>query len=163
MLHTIITTLRSTAISDTMENSTWAWPLCETLHFIGLALLLGTAGLFDFRLMGFLKRIPVSAAMQLRPWAGLGVLINLVTGVLFFIGTPNQYLYNPAWYAKLAFLAIAMLNVIFFETRLGGRMLAMTGEEDTPLSFKIAGAVSITSWLAVLYFGRMLPFIGNAF
>lgn len=42
-------------------------------------------------------------------------------------------------------------------------MLALTGDEDTPLSVKIAGAVSITSWLAVFYFGRMLPFLGDAF
>ena len=27
----------------------------------------------------------------------------------------------------------------------------------------LAGAVSMGSWFLVLYFGRMLPFIGNAF
>jgi multidrug transporter EmrE-like cation transporter len=163
MTDTIVLWLKSTALSHAMVQSTWLWPLCETLHFIGLALLLGTAGLFDLRLMGFLKRIPVSTALQLRPWAGVGVLINLVTGVMFFTGAPGQYIWNPAWYAKLSFLAIAIVNIVFFETRQGARMLAMSGEEDMPLSFKIAGAVSITSWLAVLYFGRMLPFIGNAF
>jgi hypothetical protein len=155
--------LKSTALSHAMTESMWLWPVCETLHFIGLALLLGTAGLFDLRLMGFLKRIPVSAAMQMRPWAALGIVINLVTGVMFFIGEPGQYLYNSAWWWKLGFLTVAIVNIAFFETRQGARMLAMSGQEDTPLSFKIAGAVSIASWLGVLYFGRMLPFIGNAF
>jgi hypothetical protein len=42
-------------------------------------------------------------------------------------------------------------------------MLLMTGDEKTPTSFKVAGAVSLGSWLAVLYFGRMLPFVGDAF
>jgi len=126
MLDAIIAFLKSTALSDAMLNSTWLWPLCETLHFIGLALLLGTAGLFDLRLMGFFKSIPVSAAMQMRPWAATGVLINLVTGAMFFIGAPGQYASNPAWYAKLAFLAIAVANIVFFETRQGARMLAMT-------------------------------------
>lgn len=163
MTDTIIAWLKTTALSHAMVQSTWLWPWCEALHFIGLALLLGTAGLFDLRLMGFLKRIPVAAAMQMRPWAGVGVLINLVTGTMFFVGAPDQYINNSAWYAKLSFLAIAIANIVFFETRQGSRMLAMSGEADTPLSFKIAGAVSITSWFAVLYFGRMLPFIGNAF
>jgi hypothetical protein len=27
---------------------------------------------------------------------------------------------------------------------------------------KVAGAMSLGSWLAVLYFGRMLPFVGDA-
>jgi hypothetical protein len=163
MTDTIVAWLTATSLSHAMLNSTWLWPLCETLHFVGLALLLGTAGLFDLRLMGFLRRVPLSAAMKMRPWAGAGVLINVVTGLMFFVGAPKQYIGNPAWYAKLAFLAIAILNIVFFETRQGSRMLAMSGEEDTPLSFKIAGAVSIVAWLGVLYFGRMLPFIGQAF
>ena len=163
MTDALVHWLKSTELSHAMTQSMWLWPVCETFHFIGLALLLGTAGLFDLRLMGFLKRIPVSAAMQLRPWAALGIVINLVTGVMFFIGEPGQYLHNSAWWWKLGFLAVAIVNIAFFETRQGARMLAMSGQEDTPLSFKIAGAVSITSWLAVLYFGRMLPFIGNAF
>jgi len=163
MLETINDILKSTALSHAMVDSTWLWPLCETLHFIGLALLLGTAGFFDLRLMGFFKRTPLSAAMQMRPWAAAGVLINVVTGAMFYIGAPAQYASNPAWYAKLSFLAIAVANIVYFETRQGARMLAMTAEEDMPLSFKLVGAVSIASWLGVLYFGRMLPFIGNAF
>ena len=47
--------------------------------------------------------------------------------------------------------------------RYGRRPLTMPAGIDTPTSFKIAGIVSIVSWLAVLYFGRMLPFIGEAF
>jgi hypothetical protein len=145
-----------------MVHLPWLWPLCETLHFVGLALLIGAAGLFDLRLMGFLKSVPLSAAMKMRPWAALGIAINLVTGVMFLVGAPEQYLTNPAWWAKVSFLAIAILNIAFFETTSGRRMLVLS-DGETPMSYKIAGAVSITSWLAVLYFGRMLPFIGQAF
>ena len=81
----------------------------------------------------------------------------------FFVGAPDQYVANPAWWAKVAFLAVAMLNIAWFETRLGKPMLLLPGDVDTPLSFKVAGAVSIASWALVLYWGRMLPFIGNAF
>ncbi len=56
-----------------------------------------------------------------------------------------------------------MLNIAWFETRLGQRMLTLPAGIDTPVSFKVAGAVSIASWALVLYWGRMLPFIGNAF
>jgi hypothetical protein len=86
-----------------------------------------------------------------------------VTGTLFFIGAPDQYINNPAWYAKLAFLLVATINVAVFETRQGRRMVTLAAGENTPVSFKVAGAVSIASWFFVLYFGRMLPFLGNAF
>jgi hypothetical protein len=155
--------LKGTWISQTMTSSPIVWPVCETLHFVGLALLIGGAGLIDLRLMGFLKSIPVAAVMQVRKWAALGVAINVITGVLFFVGAPDQYLGNPAWYAKLLFLLIAIVNVAIFETTQGDRVLRLPAGENTPTSFKLAGAISMGSWFLVLYFGRMLPFLGNAF
>ena len=163
MREAIVVWLKSTAISKAMSLSPLLWPICETLHFVGLALLIGGAGLIDLRLMGFLKSVPVSAVMQVRKWAALGLAINVITGTLFFIGAPNQYIDNPAWYFKLLFLFIAMINVLVFETTQGKRMLMLASGEHTPIRFKLAGAVSIGSWFLVLYFGRMLPFIGNAF
>jgi hypothetical protein len=163
MSHAIVTYLKSTALSHAMSMSPLLWPLCETFHFIGLALLIGGAGLIDLRLMGLFKSMPLSAVLQLRKWAGLGVLINLVTGVLFFIGEPGQYIHNSAWYYKLLFLSVAMINVLVFETKQGKRILTLAADAEPPTSFKVAGAVSMGSWFLVLYFGRMLPFIGNAF
>ena len=163
MNEALVVWLKSTSISHAMTTSQWAWPVAETLHFIGLALLIGGAGLIDLRLMGVLKSVPVSAVMQLRKWAAIGIAINVVTGVLFFVGAPDQYIDNPAWYAKLLFLGVAMVNVVMFETTQGQRMLKLPAGEKSPAAFKLAGAVSMGSWLLVLYFGRMLPFLGNAF
>ena len=155
--------LKSTYVSHQMVQQPWLWMICETLHFIGLTLVIGIAGLFDLRLMGFTRAVSVEAAMDMRDWAALGVAINLVTGLLFFAGAPEQYLPNPAFWYKMLFLLVAMLNIAFFETRLGKKMLMIGPGDNTPLSFKITGAVSIGSWFLVLYFGRMLPFIGTAF
>jgi hypothetical protein len=159
----LVVWLKGTSVSQAMSMSPILWPICEMLHFIGLALLIGGAGLMDLRLMGFMKSVPLHAVMQVRKWAVLGVAINVVTGVLFFVGAPGQYVDNAAWYGKLLFLLVAMINVAVFETRHGKRMLTLAANERTPVSFKVAGAVSIGSWFLVLYFGRMLPFIGNAF
>ena len=163
MSEALVAWLKATSVSKAMSLSPLLWPLCETLHFIGLALLIGGAGLIDLRLMGFLKSVPVAAVMQVRKWAALGILINVTTGVLFFVGAPDQYINNPAWYGKLLFLLVAMINVAVFETTQGRRMLTLAAGADTPRSFKVAGAVSMGSWFLVLYFGRMLPFLGNAF
>jgi hypothetical protein len=159
----IVTWLKGTALSHLVLTTPWLWPACEMLHFVGIALVIGIAGLFDLRLMGYMTHVPVAAVMQLRPWAGAGVLINLVTGVIFFVATPEQYIRNVSWWAKVFFLLVATANIVFFETRYGRTLLTMPAGIDTPRSFKIAGVVSIVSWLAVLYFGRMLPFLGNAF
>jgi len=160
MAHTI-TWLANTWLSSHMRDLKWLWPTCETLHFIGLSLLIGGAGLFDLRLMGFMRRVPVSAVRDFMPYAIVGFVLNLVTGVAFFVMMPAQYAYSLTWYAKLLFIVIAGLNAMLFETTLGTKVLTLGPDEDTPTSFKVVGAVSLFSWFAVLYCGRMLPYLGT--
>jgi hypothetical protein len=78
-----------------------------------------------------------------------------------FVAQPYQYVVNWAWWGKVAFLLVAGFNAMFFETTQGARVLALEAGEDTPLSFKVVGAVLAARLVcAVLYFGRMLPFPG---
>ena len=155
--------LETTAVSRGIVDSRVIWPACEIVHFLGLTLVIGIAGFFDLRLMGFMKRVPVSAARDLMPLAIVGFLLNLTTGLTFFIGKPHQYVGNVAWWAKMFFLLLAGLNAMFFETAVGARTINLGAGADTPRAAKIVGAVSLVSWLGVLYWGRMLPYIGNAF
>jgi len=154
--------LESTPVSLFLQRQApWLWPLSETLHFVGLALLIGATGFFDLRLMGFMKRVPIPVARQFMPLALFGFGLNLTTGTLFFVSQPHQYVLSWAWWWKLTFLLVAGLNAMFFETTQGSRVLAMQDADDTPLTFKVVGAVSLLAWFAVLYFGRMLPFFAE--
>ncbi len=155
--------LKSTSLSVAIRNYAWIWPLCETLHFIGLSMLVGLVGLLDLRLLGFFKRIPIPALRALLPYGLVGFAINLITGLLFFIGAPEQYVQNIAFYYKLAFLGIAGANALVFELLYGRRLASIAIGDMTPVPFRVAGGVSLLSWFMVLYWGRMLPFVGNAF
>lgn len=155
--------LRATSASDWINSSRWIWPLCESLHFMGLSLLIGITGFFDLRLMGFFGRVSVAAARALMPFALVGFAINVATGLVFLIGLPEQYVSNPAWWFKVGFLALAGLNAGVYETRLSAKVLALDPHGDTPRAVKLIGFVSLVSWFAVLYCGRMLAFIGDAF
>ena len=155
--------LRATPASQWINTSTWIWPLCESLHFMGLSLLVGITGFFDLRLMGFFKRVSIGAARDLMPFALIGFAINVVTGLVFLTGLPEQYARNPVWWYKVGFLMLAGLNALFYETRLSATVLALGPGSDTPTAVKLIGLVSLVSWFAVLYCGRMLAFIGDAF
>jgi hypothetical protein len=138
----------------------WLWPTSEALHFAGLALLLGVAGMFDLRLIGFMRRVPIQAVQAFMPWAFVGFSINLVTGLIFVISEPAQYFSNPTWWVKVAFLVVSGANAAFFQVWCAGRIATLPDGADTPVSFKVIGAVSLCAWLGVLWAGRMLPFIG---
>ena len=153
--------IESTRISKALFDITWLWPLCESLHFIGLCMLIGVAGFLDLRLIGFFRGIPLRAVKALMPWAIGGFAVNAVTGALFLIMQPHLYLSSGVWWSKFTFLLIAGANAAFFETRLAPSALALDANADMPRQLKIVGAVSLFSWFAVLYCGRMLPYLGT--
>lgn len=156
--------LRETPISVAIRVQPWLWPASEIIHFVGLSLLVGVAGFFDLRLLGLLKKtVPLKAAHDLIPWAKFGFALCAVTGVTFFLGAPDQYVNNAAFYPKLLFLVIALANAQFFETAYGRKIADVPLGVDAPRAYKTIAATSLTAWFMVMYWGRMLPFIGNAF
>lgn len=155
--------LRDTQVSEAIRVLPWLWPVCEILHFFGLSLLIGVAGFFDLRLLGFMPRIPLSAAWSLMPWARIGFALSAVTGITFFIGAPDQYVTNLAFFFKILFLLLAGANALFFEFAYGKRVAESLASDRPPTAYKAIAAVSLVCWLFVVYWGRMLPFIGNAF
>jgi len=158
-----VTWLQSTALSQAIVYQLWVWPAAETVHFVGLALVIGIVGFFDVRLMGFFRQIPIAAVRDLMPFALAGFLLNLFTGLIFLIGHPEQYVHNPSWWMKVAFLGIAGLNALIFELVVAKRTVPLAAGEDTPAAAKVIGVVSLVAWIGVLVWGRMLPFVGDAF
>src|SRR5687767_7902133 len=92
----VSTFARWTTVREFMHTQ-WAWPLAESVHFIGLSLLVGTIFLFDLRLLGVAARIPLLALHKLVPWGLAGFASTFATGMLFLIAEPDQYVYNPSF------------------------------------------------------------------
>jgi hypothetical protein len=154
--------LATTAMRRWLEaQAPWLWPIAETVHFVGMSLLVGITGFLDVRLMGFMKRVPVGAVRELMPWAIFGFGMNVVSGLYFWLASPLQYYRNPMWWWKTAFIVLAGLNALLFETVLREKTQALSPGEDTTPLLKAVGVVSLASWLAVLYFGRMIAFVSE--
>jgi hypothetical protein len=152
--------LQHTPVSLALQHQAgWLWPACETLHFAGLALLIGVAGMFDLRLLGFMRRVPVSVVHEFMPWALAGFACNLLTGLVFVTAQPALYFANYTWWLKVALLLIAGLNAAIFERVYSRRASEIPAGGDTPFPIKIIAGVSLASWFGVLWAGRMLPFI----
>jgi hypothetical protein len=156
----------ATAISDVMVNSPWVWPAAETIHFLGLSLSIGVLLAVNLRILGAMKSVPFAEVHRLLPWGMLGFGANLITGMMFFVGQPAQYLASSPFYWKIVFLMVAGANFLYLTVF--GRAWAREGPDattrfDASLADKAMAVGSIVAWLAVLYAGRMLPFIGRSF
>ena len=149
--------LKSTYLSH-MMHTWWAWPTAESLHFFGLSLLLGTVGIFDLRLLGFARQISLPALHRLIPFGIFGYFINVVTGISFFVGEPDQYLYNPSFQIKMVFMTLAGINVMLFYLTMFRHVKTRGPGENAPLAARIMGGASLVFWIGVLSCGRLLTF-----
>lgn len=148
-------------VGSFVTETPWMWPTCETLHFVGLTLLLGVVLLVDLRVLGVMKGVSFASLHRLLPWAAFGFGVNVVTGMLFFVGIPGQYINNNAFYWKVGLVMLAGLNAVYFT--LLEEPWELGPGEDAPFTSKIAAASAMVLWVSVMYFGSMLPFLGNSF
>ena len=152
--------VRATALHHFIaQNGSRLWPIFQTLHYFGLTLLLGTVGLFDLRVLGVGKAVPPAALHKLIPFGIAGFAINLLTGIWFFFGFPEQYFYNPSFQLLIAFVLIAGINVgVFYLTDAFREVKLMPGGADAPWRAKLIAGTSLTAWVAVLVCGRLITF-----
>jgi hypothetical protein len=137
--------------------SHWGWPFTESLHFIGLSLLIGAVGIFDLRMMGFFRSIPLLALHRLVPFGIGGYLLNVTTGIMFVTSVPDQYIYNPAFQSKIMFMIVAGINVFFFY-RFCFRELVSEPTPQTQIKARLFAAISLLCWLGVITAGRLITF-----
>jgi hypothetical protein len=138
--------------------SPWGWPTLEILHFTGLCLLFGTIGLFDLRVLGFAKRIPLAALHRFVPIGIAGFLINATTGVMFVTSDPDQYLYNPAVQTKMVLVLLAGVNMVLFYWLANRELMALGPGEPSPPRARFFTLVSLLAWTGVIACGRLITF-----
>jgi hypothetical protein len=158
MLHALEHFLRHTPQGEFLRTAKWGWPIFESLHFVGMSVLLGTVGTFDLRLLGFARGIPYAALHRLIPLGISAYVLNALTGISFLSATPDQYLFNLAFRWKVFFFVVAGFNVLFFYSRVFGMLKTRDPNEPPPLGARIAGAVSLCAWIGVMSAGRLLTF-----
>jgi len=135
------------------------WPVLQTLHLFGFTLLFGTVGFFDLRALGFAKGIPLQAIHRLIPWGIAGFVGNILLGIVFFSGHPDQYFYNNSFRLKLMFMAVAGINILaFYGTSAFHEAKKLPADASVPLRIKIIAGISLSAWVAVLVCGRMITF-----
>jgi len=154
----LVSTLSTVKPVGRFMHSRWGWPAAESLHFVGLSLLVGTIVLFDLRLLGMARRISIAALHKLVPWGLGGYAINLVTGACFLMAEPDQYIYNPAFHFKMLFMAVAGFNATSFYLVAARRTMGPDAEEHVPRAAKIIAATSLLMWVAIIVCGRLLTF-----
>lgn len=147
----------SLPLAQAMREHAWLYPIVETLHIIGFAVLVGAVAMFDLRVLGFGRQLPVKAlARHLLPWSAGSMLLVLPTGLLLFVADPLALLANRIFLLKLALIAVAGLNALAFHA--GPWRRAEAWPERTPGRAILHALLSLGLWIAVIACGRLLAY-----
>jgi hypothetical protein len=153
--------LQELPIALTIGESDWLFPAIESTHVVAIALVVGSIMIVDLRLLGIASnRSPVSELVgEVLPWTWGLFVVAVLSGTGLFISDAAGYFYNPAFRWKMAFLALAGLNMLVFHLTAYRGVRHWNREKPTPLPVRVAGALSLACWIGVVAFGRWVGFI----
>ena len=144
----LLTGLQHTWFGQLAHRTPLLFSICETIHFVGLSVLVGALLLMDLRMLGFCKSIPLRSVLKLAPVAGIGLGLNVASGAVMFAT-------NPAFILKMIMVVLATANASWFI--LVGHQRKQSAVAAPSGNIKIPAIVSLVLWAVVILLGRLLP------
>jgi hypothetical protein len=148
------------AIAKAMRENLWLYPAVEIVHIVGFVILVGSVLMFDLRVLGLSKQVPVRAlARHLLPWSAAALLLILPSGLLMFSAHAGDFLTNRAFQVKMGLLLAAGINAAMFHTGPYRGVEAWDTNASAPAWARVSVAVSMAIWIAVIACGRLLAYL----
>ena len=152
--------LESSPVAVAMRQWLWLYPAVEVLHIAGIAALVGGAVMFDLRLLGVSRGLPVAAlAAHLLPWARVGLGMVALSGALMFTAHATEWAQNPAFRVKLLLIAAAGANAWAFHRWPFRAVVRWDRDLPAPAHARVAALLSMILWLSVIACGRLLAYL----
>ena len=147
-------------LARAMRESLWLYPIVEIVHICGFAILVGSVVMFDLRVLGVAKQIPLRALSRfLLPWSWAALLLVIPSGILMFSAHAADFLGNPAFKLKMALLVAALMNTAYFHTGPYQGVANWDREASAPVDARLSAVLSIVIWLGVISCGRLLAYL----
>lgn len=150
-----------TRFAVALHESTYMFPIIETIHTLGIILLVGTIAVLDLRLLGLImKHEPVSRlAQQVLPWTWFGFANMFITGFLLTAAEAATNYYNTAFRIKLVLLFLVGLNPLIFHLTIYRSVNTWDVANVTPLRARTAATCSLVLWAGIIVAGRMIAYL----
>jgi hypothetical protein len=147
--------LESTPLALTVSQGIFGFSALDMIHIAAISVVFGMIAVVDLRLLGLASRdcAVTDICGEALPWTWTAFAVAVVTGVVMFTGQPVKYYGNFALRMKLALIVLAGVNMLVFHliTYCG---VARWDRGPIPPAARMAGAVSLACWIAVVAFGR---------
>jgi len=151
------TTLPSVYIQ---EHNAWVIPAIQSIHIVGIAMVMGSVLLIDLRILGWagMDQTLRQTVRRFGPWLSSSLWLLLATGILMVVGEPVRELITFSFWAKMALIAVGTIAALIFQSAL--RRHDEQGENalaNAP-SIKTLAILTFLIWLCVIVLGRLIAY-----
>jgi uncharacterized membrane protein len=147
----------STALESMMSSMIWFVPW-QIVHFFGYCLIFGTAFAILLRVLGAWKSVSFAAVHRLLLLGVLGVLMNVVSGMLMMLADSYRYVVNDYTFApKIALIPIGATAALYFSV--SNRLWNLKPGESAPAAAKWVAVIVVLAWAGVIVCGRLLNYL----
>lgn len=151
--------LETSWLAESVRQSLWLYPFLEILHILSFAILFGAVVLFDLRLLGFSRRLSVTAlARHLFPWVYLSFGGTILTGFWLFAVDATALVANRAFRLKLLLILLASFNAAVYQ-RSASQSIERWSVGASPARVKAIAVISLVLWTAVIICGRLIAYL----
>jgi hypothetical protein len=152
--------LEASGLATGIRDSLWLFPLIESTHVIGLALVFGTILIIDLRLLGIAstQRSFKRMASDILKWTWAAFALTALTGALMFITNSLVYYHNFFFRTKMLLLLLSGINMLIFELTAGRTIHNWDKAPSAPSAGKAVAAVSLVMWISIIVMGRLIGF-----
>jgi hypothetical protein len=154
------TRIDATSVSQYIQNAAWVVPSVQTIHILGIGVVLTCASMCNATFAGLIGReepLQLSARRYMPPmWKALAVLV--LTGLILVVGEPHRELENQLFLLKMLLVVLAVSG-----TAMARRYIPSM--HYTQLSSKarwtLSGfaVLSTLVWLLIICCGRWIAYV----
>ncbi|KNH19855.1 hypothetical protein ACS77_25400 [Pseudomonas syringae] len=142
-----------------MRSELWLYPIVEVVHIIGFVLLVGSVVMFDLRVLGLSKDIPVTAlARHLLRWSVAALVLIVPAGLMMFTAHPHDFATNNIFILKLCLIATAGINAGLFHVGVYRSVARWNTGIAAPAIARVQAVLSMGLWGTVVLCGRLLAY-----
>jgi cytochrome b subunit of formate dehydrogenase len=146
----------SIAIRESQDLYSWLL----TSHVVSMCAFAGLVLMMDLRLIGIGNmRTPFSQVHRaLFPWQVVLMTCSAITGLLLVYAEPLRFYSSFLFWIKVVLMVMASINALAFHR--GTYLTVAKWDMDSMLPFgaRLAGAVGLTLWAAVVVAGRLIAY-----
>lgn len=143
---------------DVLRNSKYAIPLIQSVHLLGITMILGSLVILCLRLLGLgLRGFSMQTLVaQLWRWGMWGIGIAITSGFFVFLPDPTRYAANTAFRVKM----LLLITAILYQSLIFRRVVHAPSAETPSRGNTLAACVALTLWFLVGWAGRAIGFLG---